>query len=268
MIITVQAKGYARTVPANLVADVMLGVTAETHTKAFQDISVALQKLSEALVMSDLGAVDQVGNPTVTEEGDNYKASLSIKKVVNGSNPLIAEVLSNLLSSSPYVSSVSTYYELDEDQLDGLTMVCIRDCQQRAKQRAEAVYRNSLDASEEVELTVKLIDVKLDDVVVSGYADSLVDGEGERTLTSSDACVSIQGQFRFDVVLTTLYEDDLDPESDEIDFGDDWDEDDWGSDIDLNDWDEDMKAPTERFDEDTNTDEVGSEGVGVADLEI
>ena len=267
MIITVQAKGYARTVPANLVADVMLGVTAETHTKALQDISVALQKLSEALVMSDLGTVDQVGNPMVAEEGDKYKASLSIKKVVNGSNPLIAEVLSNLLSSSPYVSSVATYYELDEDQLDGLTMVCIRDCQQRAKQRAEAIYRNSLDASEEVELTVKLIDVKLDDVVISGYADSLVD-EGERTLTSSDACVSIQGQFRFDVVLTALYEDDLDPESDEIDFGDDWDEDDWGSDIDLNDWDEDMKAPTEQFDEATNIDEVDSEGVGVADLEI
>lgn len=264
MLITVKSEGYARTIPANLVADIVLCASGESHSDALKAVSEALQNLVESFTMADLGVVDQVGNSEVKEAESGYCASIPIKKVVTGSNPLVAEVLSNLLSQKNYIASIRTYYELDEDQISGLTTVCIRNCQLHAKQRAEAIYKNELGSSEDIELTTKLVNAKL------GNLNFLTSNVGNNLFRSTDVCVSIRGEFIYDVVYSAVLAEDsvYDAMFEQLDMGDAFHQIDSSWENTGFNKDAETRSCTELVEDGSDTSDIGSKSVGIADLNI
>lgn len=209
MVITAKAKGICRTVPASMIIEVVLEVVRFTHEEALDAVNNALQELSQKMVMDNIGKLFMVGNPSVKDDSlvgqsaeRSYKASVACKIECDGVNPIIVEEALNRIKSSKNIVSIESHYELDADQFNSLSTLCINDCYRRAKKRAIDLYKIANGLSSTENLVVTSMNSSLEDIVFGDYPEYYV--QRAKITVTSDACVCIEGTFEFEI-----YEDDF-----------------------------------------------------------
>lgn len=204
MVITAKAKGICRTVPASMIIEVVLEVVRFTHEEALDAVNNALQELSQKMVMDNIGKLFMVGNPSVKDDSlvgqsaeRSYRASVACKIECDGVNPIIVEEALNRIKSSKNIVSIESHYELDADQFNSLSTLCINDCYRRAKKRAIDLYKiaNALSSTEN--LVVTSMNSSLEDIVFGDYPEYYV--QRAKDTVTSDACICIEGIFKFEI---------------------------------------------------------------------
>lgn len=213
MIITAKAKGISRTVPASLIIEVVLEATKATHEEALDAVNNSLQELSQKILMDNIGKLIMVGNPSVKDDSlttksveKAYTASVSCKIECSGVNPIIAETAFRRVKASKNVVSMESHYELDADQYNSLSAICIRDCYQKAKKRAIDLYKIAMGLLNTDDLVATPVNSNLEDIVFGDYHDYYVPQTRDIVCTS-DACVYVVGTFEFEIYISGSPED-------------------------------------------------------------